>query len=454
MGLVSGRRLKPIEAYDCLMYLAQAIVSGGVRRIATICLFSPDDLEMVTAKTGNWFETNPQRSYSNNSAVLLRKKASFTMFKELFEKQKEFGEPGFYFSVDPNYGTNPCCEIGMYPVLDVLSAKTIERLKELGYTGDVKIGSKLSGWQFCNLSTINGAKCKTPEDFFAAASSAATIGTLQAAYVNIPYLGPVTQVILEREALLGVSITGIMDSPEVLLDPATLEKGAQIVTEQNALIANAIGIRPAARTTCIKPEGTSSLVLGTGSGIHGRKDRRYFRRVQANKIDPVYQHFKTVNPHMCEPSVYSTSDDVITFPVEAPEGAILESEMDAVQFLQAVQLVQNHWVKPGRRHEDISPGLHHNVSNTVKVKPEEWDQVMNFIWKNREDFTGIALLPAAGDKTYAQAPMESLNTEEDIIKWNRLVPNPVDYSTMVEETDDTNLQAEAGCAGGLCDRQL
>ncbi|MCH8474571.1 MAG: recombinase [Opitutales bacterium] len=448
-----GRRLRPIEAYDMCMHIARSVLSGGIRRSATICLFSSDDEEMMNAKSGNWFEKHPQRSASNNSAVLFRKEDEFEVFQRLFEAQKEFGEPGFYFAEDPEYGCNPCCEIGLHPVVrGKLSEKDLQHLRDCGYTGDYQEGQRFSGWQMCNLSTVNAADCEKPEDFYEAAFHAALIGTLQASFTKIDYLGPVTRFLNEREALIGVSICGILDHPEIFLHPEVLENGAAVTRLANRMVADWIGIRPAARITCVKPEGTASLLLGAGSGIHPHHARRYFRRVQANRKDPVFQHFKARNAHMTEPSVYQPdTDDVITFPEEAPETAILRDQIGAVDFLQFVKRVQKHWVVAGNRHSEYSPGLEHNVSNTCTVKPEEWEAVREFIWANRQHFTGVALLQSCGDKAYAQAPREEVSTDEDIAKWNRLKYQEIDYTQLKEKEDVTSLKETVACAGGACE---
>lgn len=821
---VSGRKMKPIEAYDIMMFAARAVLSGGIRRSATIALFSADDMEMASAKTGNWFDTNPQRSGSNNSGVLVRGETTEAEFNELFEKQKEFGEPGFYFTESAEYGTNPCVaadtwvmtsigarqvadliatpfqalvdgqahasrtgfvqtgvkqtlrvetdrggaltltpnhrvrvltrqaprapwvehwvpagelkvgdriarhdhahaswgengevatargyllgcllgdgnimdgaktganldfwgedrlymrdfvtgllrtavpvwntggkklgqgdtpkyhrcrvssaglgrlalqygmtaaskhnfrqieqessdftaaflqgwfdadggvqgsvekglsvrlgsteidslwaasrmlarlgvasrvyrnrtqagvrmlpdgrggqrayqtqamhelvvsgrraleryearvgfrqpakvralqagfadwagrsyevapgavvravsdggvqpvydctveevhafdangyyvsncsEIGLAPFLTV-TGPDVERLKGYGYLEPVAEGDTLYGYQFCNLSTINGGRCETPELFYEGCVAASMIGTIQASYTEMPYLGAITRVINERESLLGVSITGILDNPGVLLNPEVLERGALLCRAANALMAEAIGISRAARITCVKPEGTSSLLLDTGSGIHPHHAKRYFRRVQANRLEPVYQHFKAANPHMSEVSVYNpATDDVIIFPVEARDGAILRDDVDAMTFLGYVHLVQRHWVVPGTNVTQYNPGLAHNVSNTVTVKPHEWEAVRRFIWEHRVDFTGISLLQASGDTAYAQAPRQAVTTLEDIRKWNALQYREVDYTMLFEAEDNTALKDVVACAGGACE---
>ncbi len=384
------RKLKPIQAYDIVMFGADAVISGGVRRSATICLFSADDEEMAKAKTGNWFTENPQRGRSNNSALLLRNETTKEQFAKLMESVKEFGEPGFVWSDSTELIVNPCVEIGMWPV-DEETGKT--------------------GWQACNLSTINCAKVNTKKEFYEACASAAIIGTLQAGFASFPYLGEVSERIISREALLGVSMTGVMEQHEICLDPEVQKKGAEIVKETNARIAKLIGVNQAARTTCVKPEGTSSCILGTSSGIHPHHAKRYIRRVQANKMEPIYQYFRTINPRACEESVWSNndSDDVVSFCVEVPDGAKIKNQVDAIALLDYVKSTQRNWVMNGKNSKQCTqPWLTHNVSNTINVMPDEWDDVTDFIYKNRKYFCGVSLLPIAGDKDYAQAPFTTV----------------------------------------------
>ena len=397
--LVSEGRthLRPIDAYDIVMHASDAVLSGGVRRSATICLFSPDDEEMATAKTGNWFLDNPQRARSNNSALLLRDSTTKEEFERLMKSVKEFGEPGFVWADDTEYVVNPCVEVGFYPVEE---------------------GTKKTGWQACNLSEINGRKIKTKEDFAIAAKAAAIIGTLQAGYTNLEYLGQTSINIIEREALLGVSITGMMDNPDVIFDPAIQTEMAKLVVATNVEMAKKIGIRPAARATCVKPSGTTSCILGTASGIHPHHAKRYFRRVQGNNMEAPLQYFKNVNPLAAEKSVWSANktDEVITFCIEVPDGAKVKNQLSAITHLEYVRDTQQHWVESGRTAELCTkPWLTNNVSNTINVRLDEWDDVTNYIYKNRKHFAGIALLPASGDLDYPQAPMCTVFTPREIV---------------------------------------
>jgi ribonucleoside-diphosphate reductase alpha chain len=396
-ALFSVRKLRPIDVYDVVMHAADAVISGGVRRSATICLFSPDDEKMALAKTGNWFHDNPQRGRSNNSALLLRDKTTPEQFSNLMQSVKEFGEPGFVWSDSTELIVNPCVEIGLYPVD-----------KETGKTG----------WQACNLSTINCAKVKTKEEFFESCRAASIIGTLQAGFTTLPYLGEVSERIFKREALLGVSMTGIMEQHELCLDPAVQKEGARVVKRTNKEFAAKIGINPAARTTCVKPEGTASCILGTSSGIHPHHAKRYIRRVQANKLEDIYQHFKKTNPRACEESVWSAndSDDVVSFCIEVPDGAKLKNKVNATDLLGCVKLTQQNWVMTGRTESLCAKDfLQHNVSNTINVKPEEWEDVEKFIYKNRKYFCGVSLLPVSGDKDYPQAPFTTVYLPSEMV---------------------------------------
>jgi ribonucleoside-diphosphate reductase alpha chain len=391
-------RLKPINAYDMVMHFSDAVLSGGVRRSATICLFSPDDLEMAMAKTGNWFIDNPQRGRSNNSALLIRGKTTKEEFETLMSYVREFGEPGFVWADSTELVVNPCVEIGLYPV-------------------DVETGE--TGWEACNLCEINGKKCKTEEDFYIACKAAAIIGTCQAGYSDLTYLGPTSKKILEREALLGVSITGMMDNPDILLNAKLQQKMAKLILAVNEEIAKKIGINPTARATCVKPAGTTSCILGTASGIHPHHAMRYIRRSQGNYLEPPLKHFKQTNPIAVEKSVWSANgtDEVVAFCVEVPKGAKTKNDIDAITLLEYVKLTQENWVMAGTRPERCTqPWLTHNVSNTITVREEEWASVTDFIYDNRQYFCGVSLLPISGDKDYPQAPFTAIHTPQEITK--------------------------------------
>lgn len=699
-----GRKLRPIECHDMMCHAADAVLSGGIRRSAMICLFSLDDSEMVYAKTGTWWQHHPWRQNANNSVMLKRDEATRKQFHRIIQMTKEWGEPGFYFCNDFDYGTNPCvpagtrvltrdgyapieglvgtevevwngrewstvtpritgysqpivrvhlsdgtalactdyhewclagggrvkaielvpgdnlekfampvveggadmpdayargssnstevphaasvtsrlewlagvfdagcgadatglrlihlndhflCEVrlmlttlgvqaevtfsdswqacvlrinaadvrtlvahGLRPRrLDLaavtsstqrdahrfISVTRIERLpaaavvycftEAKNHTGtfegvvtgqcaeigmnpklvitedilqllaqraahgkalpDVKLGDTVTGWAFCNLCEINAAMFKSAEDFEVAAKAATIIGTLQAAYTDMAYLGWPSEVIAEREALLGIGMTGMLDAPHIACD-AALQRGiAAKVNRWNAEYAAKIGVRPAARTTCIKPSGTTSLELGcVGSGHHAHHARRYIRRVTADELETVFQHFRAANPHMCVKK--PDGKWVIEFPVEAPADAIIKEDVDALAFLAMVRSTQQNWVVPGTVDASVSPGLTHNVSNTVHVKPDEWDAVEAYIWDHRDAFTGVSLIAATADKQYAFAPNEAVVTEADEARYNQLIANyvPVDYAALLEAEDGTSLMGEQACAGGACE---
>lgn len=389
--------LHAIDVYDIIMHASDAVLSGGVRRSATICLFSKDDPEMMSAKTGDWFIKNPQRGRSNNSVLLLKDEITKEEFAKIMKSTREFGEPGFVFSDSEDIGYNPCVEIGMYP-----------------QTEDGR-----SGWQFCNLCEINGKYCDTEEKFYDCCRAAAVIGTMQSGYTQFTYLSKETQEITEREALLGCSITGVMDNPDILLSPEIQQRGAEIVKATNKKVAALIGIRQAARTTAVKPAGSTSCVLSTGSGIHPHHAKRYIRRVQANRAEFPLQHFQKQNPLAVEKSVWSANgtDYVISFLCEVPKTAITKNKMGAVELLKKVQLTQQNWVEYGTNSECcVVPYVRHNVSNTITVKEDEWQDIEDYIFENRRWFAGISLLAASGDLDYPQAPFTSVLDAKELVE--------------------------------------
>jgi ribonucleoside-triphosphate reductase len=479
------RQLKSINAYDILMHCSDAVLSGGIRRSATSVIFDADDEDMLNAKiyyavkrkkqfeldkdTGKyegyvqiddpaypdheyipvtideyeyallkdekkigWHRVYPHRARSNNSVLLLRSQVTQEQFEQVFKRTKQFGEPGFVFANHPDTLFNPCFEIGFIPVTE----------------------DGVTGVQFCNLTSINGSRVTSEKEYYAAAKAAAIIGTLQAAYTYFPYLSNAAKWLTEDEALLGVSMTGIMDNPQVLLVPEFQENAAQIVVDTNKVWANKLGIKQAARTTCVKPEGTSSLVLEAASGAHAWHARRFWRRVQVNKMDPVYRHFKKTNPHMCEESVWSANktDDVIMFPTEVKPEAMVKADLTALRHLEIIKDIQKHWVLKGTteaNRKDVS----HNVSCTVIVDVDEWDEVLSYLFSNKEYFSAVSFLAKTGDKDFQQPPLEAIQTPDDEKLWGEIVKKfaPVDYTSLTEEDDQTALQQELVCAGGQCE---
>lgn len=388
-------RIRPIVAYDFVMHMADAVLSGGIRRAATICLFDKHDQEMLKAKTGDWFIHNPQRGRSNNSVMLLRNELKREEWADIMRSVRDFGEPGFIFTDNLDFAYNPCVEIGMLPVCQE--------------TGE-------SGFQFCNLTEINGGQCMNEETFYRACEAAATLGTLQAGYTEFNYLGAATRRITERESLIGVSITGWMNNPQVLFDERILKKGAEIVKATNKKVAALLGLRPAARTTCAKPSGNASVLLGTASGIHGEHAPLYFRNVQMNAEDEVAQLIQKVNPKMVEKSVWSANgtDVVVSFPIVSKAGSVFKADLLGVKQLEYVKKAQQHWVENGTNVDlCVDAKLRHNISNTITV--DDWAEVEQYIFDNLQWFAGISLLSASGDMAYAQAPFTQVRTAQEIL---------------------------------------
>jgi ribonucleoside-triphosphate reductase len=391
-------RLRTVDAYDIIMHESDAVLSGGVRRSASICLFGKGDKLMLKAKTGNWFLDNPQRGRSNNSILLLRGDTTKQEFEEIMESVKQFGEPGFVWTDDLDILFNPCVEIGMYPY----------SIKE--------DGTKKSGFQGCNLCEINGKAVKTAELFEKACRAAAIMGTLQAGYTDFKFLTRNSKRIFDREALLGVSITGFMDNPTICLNDEILKMGAHVIKEVNEQVAAMIGINPAARTTCVKPSGTTSLLLGTSSGIHGHHARRYIRHVQVNKDEISGQIYQEYNPAAVEESTWSSgkTDNIIAFLVESNPEAILREDLLNSKQLEFVKQVQQSWVEAGTNvSRCVNPVVRHNVSNTIDVT--DWKEVTDYIYDNRAFLAGISFLSSSGDKDYAQAPRTEVLTSQEIL---------------------------------------
>jgi len=410
-----GSRLSAIEVHDIVCHIADAVLAGGIRRAALISLFSADDKEMIACKAGNWWEQNPQRGRANNSAVLLRHRITKEFFLDLWKRVEasNAGEPGIYLSNDKDWGTNPCCEIGLRP------------------------------FQFCNLTEVNVSNITGQNDLEERVRAATFIGTLQAGYTDFHYLRPVWQRTTEKDALIGVSMTGIA-SGRVLQDDISLTNAANVVKEENARVAHAIGINPAARTTCVKPAGTTSLTLGTSSGIHAWHNDYYVRRIRVGKNEPIYWHLSIHHPELVEDEYFRPHDTaVISVPQRAPEGSILRDE-SAFQLLRRVKKITREWVNPGKR----SGQNGHNVSATISLHENEWTDAGEWMWNNRHHYNGLSVLPHNGG-TYQQAPFEDCSKE----KFEAMLATleNVDLTKIVEEDDNTDLKGEAACAGGACE---
>jgi ribonucleoside-diphosphate reductase alpha chain len=408
-----GDKLSPIEVHDIVCHIADAVLAGGIRRAALISLFSADDDEMISCKFGAWWELNPQRGRANNSAVLLRSKVSEEFFKELWKKIElsNAGEPGIYLSNDKDWGTNPCCEIALRP------------------------------FQFCNLCEVNVSDVVDQQDLEDRVRAATFIGTLQAGYTDFHYLRPIWQRTTEKDALLGVGMTGIGSGVVQKLD---VKAATKVAKEENERVAGILGINKAARITTIKPAGTSSLTLGCSSGIHAWHNDYYLRRVRVGKNEAIYTHLAINHPELVEDEYFRPHDTaVIGVPQKAPSNAIMRTE-SPLQLLERVKWFNQNWIKPGHKN-----GMNtHNISATVSIREHEWDAVGNWMWENKEHFNGLSVLPYDGG-TYIQAPFEDITKE----KYDQLMQtlHDVDLSKVVEFDDNTDLTGELACAGGACE---
>ena len=407
-----GERMSPIVAHDIMCHLADAVLSGGIRRAAMISLFDKDDDEMINAKAEAFWEKNPQRMRANNSVVLDRA----TVTKEDFERiwaaarHHNSGEPGFYFTNDVTWGTNPCCEIA------------------------------LRNHQFCNLTEVNVSDIADELDLVERVTAGAFLGTLQAGYTDFHYLRPMWKETTEKEALLGVSMTGIASGKILQYDLAKL---ADLVKDVNSFTAEMIGVNPAARTTCVKPAGTTSLTLGTSSGIHAWHNDYYIRRIRVKKNEPIYNYLYINHPDLLEDDEFDPEGAVISVPQRAPPGSILRTE-SSIDLLNRVRRFSTEWIRNGHKEGKNT----HNVSATVSVRNDEWDIVKEWMWENREAYNGISILPYDGG-SYVQAPFEDCD-EETYLKMVANLTN-IDLTQVWESEDMTNFEGEAACAGGKCE---
>jgi len=408
-----GSTLSSIEVHDIICHIADAVLAGGIRRAALISLFSAADNEMIGCKSGDWWESNPQRGRANNSAVLMRHKITEDFFMNLWKRVElsGAGEPGIYLNNDKDWGTNPCCEIALRP------------------------------FQFCNLCEVNVSDISSQIDFNARVKAAAFIGTLQAGYTDFHYLREVWKETTERDALIGVSMTGIGSGAVLDFD---MSYAAKIVNKENARVAKLIGINKSARSTTVKPAGTTSLVLGTSSGIHAWHNDYYVRRMRVGKNEAIYTYLSVNHPELIEDEFFRPHDTaVISVPQKAPEGSIMRTE-SPFDTLERVKRVATEWVKPGHRTGSNS----HNVSATISLREDEWDEAGKWMWKNRNHYNGLSVLPYNGG-TYTQAPFEDID-EAKFIEMSKVLSN-VDLTKVVELDDNTDLSGELACAGGNCE---
>tara|TARA_Y100001973_G_C5206530_1_gene341842 strand:- start:378 stop:2240 length:1863 start_codon:yes stop_codon:yes gene_type:complete len=408
-----GSQLEPIEVHDIVCHIADAVLAGGIRRAALISLFSADDDEMIACKAGNWWEKNPQRARANNSATLVRHRVEKEFFMELWDRieHSNSGEPGVYFTNDKDWGTNPCCEIGLRP------------------------------FQFCNLCEVNVSNVESQEDLNKRVQAAALVGTLQASYTDFHYLRPVWQRTTEREALLGIGLTGIGSGLAQKLD---MKEASKFAKEENERVAVLLGINPASRVTTIKPSGTSSLVLGCSSGIHAWHNDYYIRRIRVGKNEDIYHYLSINHPELVEDEYFRPHDTaVISIPQKAPEGSILRHET-AMDLLKRVKWFSKNWIKPGHKKGNNT----HNISATISIKEGEWEKVGEWMWENRKFYNGLSVLPYNGG-AYKQAPFEDC----DKLEYERMMSSlqEVDLTKIIEIDDNTNLSGEIACAGGACE---
>jgi ribonucleoside-diphosphate reductase alpha chain len=409
-----GEQLTPLECHDIMCHIANSVLAGGIRRSAMIALFSHDDEEMITCKYGNWWELNEQRGRANNSAVLERGSVGEEEFNDLWKRIEASGsgEPGIYWTNNKDWGTNPCCEIGLRP------------------------------FQFCNLCEVNVSDVVDQVDLNNRVAVAAFFGTLQAGFTDFHYLRPIWQKTTAKDALLGIGMTGI-GSGEIL--KYNLELVANTAKTVNRDISSLIGTNEAARITCIKPSGTTSLVLGTASGIHAWHAPYYLRTMRFNKNEDIAMYLEINHPELCEDDVLRPKDTLcVRIPVKAPEGSIFRTE-SPLETLERVKKFSQEWIKPGHINGDNT----HNVSATISIA-DEWEQVGQWMWENREVYNGLSVLPYFGG-TYKQAPFEDITEEQYNEKLSHLTS--VDLTKVIEQDDSVDFGQVAACAGGACEIQ-
>jgi len=408
-----GEKLSPLDCHDILCHIANSVLAGGIRRSAMISLFDHDEEEMITCKYGNWWEINEQRGRANNSAVLKRGEVSQEEFFALWKRIEASGsgEPGLYWSNNKDWGTNPCCEIALRP------------------------------YQFCNLCEVNVSDIEDQYDLNNRVGAAAFFGTLQAGFTDFHYLRPIWAKTTQHDALLGIGMTGIGSGEIMKYD---LKMAANVAKKVNQMISEKTGINEAARISCVKPSGTTSLVLGTASGIHAWHNDFYLRTMRFNKNEDIAMYLMKNHPELVEDDVLRPQDTIcVRIPVKAPEDSILRTET-AIDTLERVKHFSTDWINAGHVHGDNT----HNVSATISIKEDEWKTVGDWMWENREFYNGLSVLPYWGG-TYQQAPFEDITEEQYNSRIGEL--KEIDI-TKIKEVDDTvNFNESVACGGGACE---
>jgi ribonucleoside-triphosphate reductase len=421
-----GRKLTSIECHDIMCKIGDIVVVGGVRRSAMISLSNLSDDRMRSAKSGSWWEANPQRMLANNSAVYTEKPEVGVFMKEwlsLYESKS--GERGLFSraaskrvakksgrrNVEHEFGTNPCSEIILRP------------------------------YQFCNLTEVVVRSTDTDFELARKVELATILGTLQSTLTHFPYLRKIWQKNTEEERLLGVSFTGIYDNA-FLNDwrnpvlPGMLERLRNVAVETNAVWADKLGINPATAITCVKPSGTVSQLVDAASGIHPRHSKYYIRRTRMDNKDPLTQ-FMMDNGVDWEPDIRKPeSTTIFSFPVTAPDGSLTRESVSAIDHLNLWLIYQRHWCE-------------HKPSVTISVTEDEWPAVGAWVWENFDEISGISFLPYDGG-SYKQAPYE----EVDAATYQKLLdrtPMTIDWTQLIEHQDNVEGSQTLACTAGNCD---
>lgn len=404
-----------VDCFDICCWISDAVLSGGVRRSAMICLFDKDDEEMLTAKQGEWWKENPQRALANISVQFDRDDTTKEEFDAIYAacKKSECGEPGFIWTNNPEWVINPCAEISM------------------------------PSRSFCNLTSVNVGSVTDQADLEERVYYASVLGTLQASYTDLKYVNPEWKVNAERQALIGVSLTGLASHPD--LSALDFKAAAAVAVRANIETAKLIGINPADRVTTIKPDGTGALVLGTSSGVHPWHAKHYIRRLRINKMEPIYTYLSENFPDLIEDDYMKPEKNgVLSLVMRAPEGAVTRRNETAIEFLDRVKYMFENWIKPGHVRGDN----YNNVSCTCNVKNHEWDDVREWMWENRDSYTGISLLPYS-DASYQQAPFEDTNEET----FNEFAAKHREFNLgdIREEQNFVDFGQDAACSAGGCE---